>query len=87
MADHLLGDAHPTQHLRDRYPGLSLLQCEGDLLFGESALLHGSAPSVRVSQNRKTRTHVGPKRLGGRGSAATSRRECPLVWLELFPVR
>jgi len=64
MADHLLGDAHPTQHLRDRCPGLGLLQREGDLLLGEPALLHGSAPPLRVSQNRKTRTHAGPKRWG-----------------------
>ncbi|MGE8131910.1 diguanylate cyclase, partial [Methylobacterium sp. NPDC080182] len=28
------------------------------------ALLHGSAPPIRVSQNRKTRTQAGPKRWG-----------------------
>ena len=58
----LLGDAHSAQHFRDRRPGLGLLQRESDLLFGEPALLHGPAPPVRVSQSRKARTQVGPKR-------------------------
>ena len=62
----LLEDAHAAQHLRDRRASLGLLQREGDLLFGEPVLLHGFAPLVRVSQNRKTRTQAGPKPLRGR---------------------
>lgn len=62
--ERLLGDADPAQDLRDRRPGLGLLQRRGDLLRGEPARLHGSAPPVRGSQNRKTRTHAGPKRWG-----------------------
>ena len=49
---------------KPRCPGLGLLQREGDLLFGVPALLHGSAPPLRGSRNRKTRTHAGPKRWG-----------------------
>ena len=57
-----LGDAHPAQHLRDRFPSIGLLQRACDLLFCEPALLHGSAPPVGISKNRKTHAHAGPKR-------------------------
>src|SRR5205823_3807010 len=55
----LLRDPHPPNDLRHRRPRLRLLQRERNLLLGEPALLHGSAPPARVSQSRKTRIHAG----------------------------
>lgn len=50
-----------TQHIRDRNARLRLLQRKGDLFLREPALLHGSAPPIRASHNRKTLIHAGTK--------------------------
>jgi len=59
LEERLLRNPHPPDDLRHRRPRLRLLQREGNLLLGKPALLHGSAPPVRVSQNRKTRIQAG----------------------------
>jgi hypothetical protein len=61
FCEHVLQDV-----LVEAQIGNVLLEREGDLLLGEPAHLLGSAPPIRVSHNRKTRTHAAPRRWGGR---------------------
>src|SRR5262249_59863602 len=57
--ERLLGNPHPPDDLGHRRSRLRLLQGKGNLLLGKPALLHGFAPPLRVSQNRKTRIQTG----------------------------
>jgi hypothetical protein len=59
--ERLFRDPHLPSDLGHRRPCLRLFQGERNLLLGKPALLHGSAPPVRVPQNRKTRIQAGPK--------------------------